>query len=82
MAPEPVKRVASMSNLIEIKPGFFVNLDQVVSVRVLPEEEDNVHAVLQLSNGDKLNLTRSEFTVITGKAPLPPARLSQKPTAE
>jgi hypothetical protein len=37
--------------LTEIKPGLFVNEDQIVTVRVLPQEEENVYAVLQLSNG-------------------------------
>lgn len=61
--------------LTEIKPGLFLNLDQIVSVRALPAEEDKVYAILQLSNGDTLNLTCGEFTLITGEEPrLPPVR--------
>ena len=60
--------------LTEIKPGLFLNEDQIVSVRVLPQEEDNVYAVLQLSNGDRQNLTRAEFTAITGQEPRRPMR--------
>lgn len=40
-------------NLIEVWPGLFLNLEHVVSVCVLPEEERDVYAVLQLSNGDR-----------------------------
>jgi hypothetical protein len=69
-------------NLIEVKPGLFVNLEQVVSVRVLPQEEGDVYAILQLSNGDKQNLTRGEFTAITGEEPRQPVRLPQEPQAE
>ena len=60
--------------LTEIKPGLFLNEDQIVSVRMLPQEEDNVYAVLQLSNGDRQNLTRAEFTAITGEEPRRPMR--------
>lgn len=69
-------------NLIQIKPGLFLNVDHVVSVRVLPQEESAIYAVLQLSNGDKLNLTRSEFSTISGEEPRLPVRLPQKPVAE
>jgi hypothetical protein len=59
-------------NLIEVRPGLFLNLEHVVSVRVLPQEADgNVYAILQLSNGDKQSLTRAEFTAITGEEPRP-----------
>lgn len=73
------ERMAKTINLIEIRPGLFLNVDQIVSVRVLPQEEDNDYAILQLSNGDKLNLTRSEFSTITGKEPRLTARLPQNP---
>ncbi len=76
------ERIAETINLIEIRPGLFLNVDHIVSVRVLPQEEDNAYAILQLSNGDKLNLTRSEFSTITSEEPRPPARLPQKPLAE
>ena len=67
--------------LTEIKPGFFLNEDQIVSVRVLPQEDGGVYAVLQLSSGDKLNLTRDEFTVITGEKARPTARPPQQSEA-
>lgn len=66
-------------NLIELRPGLLLNVDHIVSVRVLPQEEGNVYAILQLSNGDKQNLTRDEFTAITGEEPRLPVRLPQKP---
>ncbi|EYS94823.1 hypothetical protein CF68_23790 [Cupriavidus sp. SK-4] len=69
-------------HLIELRPGFFLNPDHIISVRVLPEEEGDVYAILHLSNGDKQNLTRGEFTAITGEEPRPPARLPQRPLAE
>jgi hypothetical protein len=68
--------------LTEIRPGLFLNVDQIVSVRVLPQEEDNVYAVLQLSNGDRQNITRAEFTAITGEEPRLPLRQPQKPPDE
>lgn len=61
-------------DLVELKPGLFLNKDQVVSVRVLPKEAGEVYAILQLSNGDKLNLSRGEFTMITDVEPIQPAR--------
>lgn len=76
------ERMAKTINLIEIRPGLFLNVDHIVSVRVLPQEEGNDYAILQLSNGDKLNLTRSEFSTITGEEPRMTARLPQKPLAE
>jgi hypothetical protein len=69
-------------NLIELRPGLFLNGDQIVSVRVLPQEEGDVYAILQLSNGDEQNLTRVEFTAITGEEPRVLARLPQKPLVE
>jgi hypothetical protein len=77
--PRPEERKAETMNLIELKPGLFVNADQIVSVRILPQEDNNVYAILQLSNGDKHNLTRDEFTAITGSEPRPPVRLRLKP---
>src|SRR5205823_11634229 len=79
--PPPKRKVETM-NLIEVKPGLFLNLEQVVSVRVLPQEEGDVYAILQLSNGVKQNLTRGEFIAITGEQPRPPLRLPQKPEVE
>ncbi|MBB5270464.1 hypothetical protein [Quisquiliibacterium transsilvanicum] len=61
--------------LVEVRPGFFLNLEHVVSVRVLTQEEGEVYAVLQLSNGDSQDLTRSEFIAITGEEPRLPMRL-------
>lgn len=66
-------------NLIELKPGVFLNVDHVVSVRVLPQEEGDDYAMLQLSNGDTQRLTRAEFTAVTGQAAHAQARLSQRP---
>jgi hypothetical protein len=37
---------------------------------------------MQLSNGDKLNLTLEEFTAVTGKDPRPPALLRQERRSE
>jgi hypothetical protein len=68
--------------LTEIKPGLFVNEDQIVTVRVLPQEEENVYAVLQLSNGDRQNLSRAEFTAITNEEPRLPIRPPQTPSAK
>ncbi|NGO54714.1 hypothetical protein [Allomesorhizobium camelthorni] len=68
-------------NLVEIRPGLFLNGDHIVLVRVLPREERGVYAVLQLSNGDKLDLTRGEFTAISGEEPRPAMR-QQVPVAK
>jgi hypothetical protein len=66
-------------NLIEVRPGLFLNPEHVVSVRVLSEEEGDTYAILQLSNGDKQALTRGEFMMITGEEPRLPMRLPHKP---
>lgn len=55
--------------LVELRPGFFLNADHIVSVRVLSQEEGDVYAVLHLSNGDKQNLSRDEYSAITGEEP-------------
>jgi hypothetical protein len=68
-------------SLIEVRPGLFINLEHVVSVRVLPQEEGDVYAILQLSNGDKQDLTRGEFTAISGEDARPPVR-SRQPQVE
>ena len=81
LPPHPVRKAGTM-NLTEIRPGLFLNVDQIVSVRVLPQEEDDVYAVLQLSNGDKQNVTRAEFTAITGEEPRLSLRLPQTPPGE
>lgn len=70
---------AGAMSLFELRPGLFLNVGHVVSVRVLPQEEGGVYAILQLSNGDKQNLTRDEFSTITGEEPCLPARLPLKP---
>ncbi|MGF6201733.1 hypothetical protein [Pseudomonas laurylsulfatiphila] len=77
-ATSPPHQQSMAGHLIELRPGFFLNADHIVSVRVLPQEEGDVYAVLYLSNGDKQNLTPGEFTVITGKEPRAAARLVQK----
>jgi hypothetical protein len=69
------------ARLVQIKPGYFLNLEQIVSVRVLPQEEGQAYAVLQLSNGDKLSLTRDEFSSLTGEQARQAARVQQKPEA-
>ncbi len=56
-------------NLVELRPGLFLNTDHVVSLRVLPREENSVYAILQLSNGDQQNLTRDELATIIGEEP-------------
>lgn len=81
-APPLPERKAKTMNLIELRPGLFLNVDHIVSVRVLPQEEGDTYAILQLSNGDKQNLTRGEFTAITGEEPHLPARLPQRPLME
>lgn len=58
---------AGRAQLVQIKPGYFLNLEQIVSIRVLPQQEGQVYAVLQLSNGVKLNLTPDEFSSLTGE---------------
>ena len=73
------ERKAGTINLIEIRPGLFLNVDHIVSVRVLPQDEGNVYAILQLSSGDKQNVSRDEFTAITGEESRLPARLLQNP---
>jgi hypothetical protein len=75
----PTERRSRAVTLIELRLGFFLNADQIVSVRVLPQEEGEAYALMQLSNGDKLNLTHGEFTAVTGEDPRPPVRLRQKP---
>jgi hypothetical protein len=67
LAGVPLER--EVAKLIQIRPGLFVNVNQIVSVRVLPQAEDNVYAVLKLSNGEQQDLTRDEFTTITGQEP-------------
>ncbi|GEM_PF-1225532 len=82
-APRPYTgRMAKTINLIEIRTGLFLNVDHIVSVRVLPQEEGNDYAVLQLSNGDRLNLSLNEFSTITGEEPRLMARLPHKPPEE
>lgn len=78
--PLPDRKAEAM-HLIELRPGLFLNPDHVVSLRVLPQEENDVYAVLQLSSGEKQNLTRGEFTAISGKEPRPPVRQAQNPRA-
>ncbi len=75
----PSKRKVEAMNLVEVRPGLFLNLEHVVSVRVLPQVEGDVYAILQLSNGDKQDLTRGEFVTITGEEPRLPMRLPHKP---
>lgn len=78
----PADRVKKAISLVEIRPGLFLNLSHIVSVRVLPQEEGIDYAILHLSNGDKLTITRSEFALITGTEPQMTARLSQQLPAD
>lgn len=80
-AEEQPARMEVSVRLVELKPGFFLNPDQIVSVRTLPQEEGDAYAVLQLSNGDKLNLTRAEFSVLTGEEPRELGRQLQRAVA-
>jgi len=75
----PPKRKVETMSLIEVRPGLFLNLEHVVSVRVLAQEEGDTYAILQLSNGDKQALTRDEFMTITGEEPRLPMRLPHNP---
>lgn len=65
------------TDLVELRAGLFLNVDHIVSVRVLPEVVGNAYAVMQLSSGEKLNLTREEFSTLCGVEPRPPMRLSR-----
>lgn len=76
------ERIAERINLVEIRPGLFLNTDHIVSVRVLPQDEGDVYAILQLSNGDKLNITGAEFCTISGDEPRPRARVLNRTLAE
>lgn len=77
-ATTPPRQQSMAGHLIELRQGFFLNADHIVSVRVLPQEEGDVYAVLHLSNGDKQNLTRGEYSAITGEEPRLVAWLAQK----
>lgn len=79
--PPPERRAPELK-LIELRPGLFINGDQIVLVRVLQREEGDVYAVLQLSNGDKLDLTRAEFTAISREEPRLAPQRRQMPTAQ
>jgi hypothetical protein len=57
-------------------------VDHIVSVRVSSQEEGSGTAIVQLSNGDKLSLTLSEFADISGEEPRPSTRLPQKTALE
>jgi len=60
---------------VEIRVGLFLNVDQIVTLRVLPQTDGDTYAILQLSNGDTLNLTQVEFVLISGAEPRLPVRL-------
>ena len=80
--PPRQQGTAETMHLIELRPGFFLNPNHIVSVRVLPQEDSEVYAVMYLSNGDKQNLTRAEFTAITGEEPRLAVRAPQPPLAD
>jgi hypothetical protein len=65
------------TDLVELRAGLFLNVDHIVSVRVLPEVIGNAYAVMQLSSGEKLNLTRDEFSTLCGVEARPPMRLAR-----
>ena len=49
---------------------------------VLSQEEENVYALLKLSNVDTQNLTVAEFRAITGEEPRRPVRPPKVPAAK
>ena len=55
--------------LIEVRRGLLINLDHVVSVRVLPVPQGVRFAMLQLSNGENHYITQGEFAAIAGEVP-------------
>lgn len=79
VAQQRPARKAETMNLIELRPGLFLNMDQLVSLRVSPQESGDIYAILQMSNGDTYNLSRAEFTAVTGTEAHMLARLPQKP---
>lgn len=74
-AKAPPVQTGEATKFVEIRVGLFLNLDQIVTLRVLPQEDMDTYAILQLSNGDKLNLTRVEFALISATEPRLPVRL-------
>jgi hypothetical protein len=78
----PQERMPKKLSLIEVRPGLFLNVDHIVSVRVSSQEEGSGSAIVQLSNGDKLSLTLSEFAAISAEEPRPSTRLPQKTALE
>lgn len=73
----PKEHKKGVIDLLEIRPGLYINVYQIVSVRVLAQKEENIYAELQLSNGDKLTITREEFTTISGQPCRYQGRISQ-----
>jgi hypothetical protein len=49
-APPHPERTAGTIKLVEIGADLFLNVDQIIGLRVLPQEEGNTYAILQLSN--------------------------------
>lgn len=77
MVREHSPRERKTIDLIKIRPGLFLNVHQIVSVRELPQADSDTYAIVQLSNGDKLHLTASEFTLVCGEEPHQPENLSR-----
>lgn len=75
VAETPPHPTVEAAKLVEIRVGLFLNVDQIVTVRVLPQDGTDTYAILQLSNGDKLHLTRAEFALISGTQPRSPVKL-------
>ena len=76
-AETPPHQLGEATKLVEIRAGLFLNAEQIVTLRVLPQKDGDTYAVLQLSNGDKLNLTQVEFALISGTEPRLPVRVPQ-----
>lgn len=70
--PDRAMRVAEAEErrgsgkLFEIREGLFINLDHIVSVKVVRKADDLRFAVLKLSNGEHQHITREEFAAIVG----------------
>jgi len=71
------EREGIATQLVELRTGLLINPDHIVSIRVLPDEEELSYAVMQLSNGDKVNLTADEYRAISGNHSRWPSRLPQ-----
>lgn len=55
--------------LVQLRQGLYLNPVQFVSLRTKPDGNETEFGLLQLSNGDTLTLTKSEFARIVGEEP-------------